>query len=122
MRISKHWRTGLAAVLLLVGCSLLASAALAQGPQQTYDLSWWTVDGGGGSSSGGNYALDGTAGQPDPGPLLGGGRDPQRFAEARRFYTLEGGFWGGGVSGVTVFYLYLPPARRSLRRAGVEVS
>jgi hypothetical protein len=68
MRISKHWRIGAVAALLLVGGALLAGAALAQGPQQAYDLSWWTVDGGGGSSSGGNYALAGTAGQPDPGP------------------------------------------------------
>jgi hypothetical protein len=77
---------------------LLAASALAQSPQQTYDLSWWTVDGGGGSSAAaGSYSLDGTAGQPDPGPVLSGGN-----------YNLEGGFWGGGVSGVTMFNIYLP--------------
>jgi hypothetical protein len=88
--------------LLLAITLLLTTIALAQGPDQTYDLSWWTVDGGGGSSSGGNYALDGTAGQPDPGPVLSGGG-----------YKLEGGFWGGGISGVTVFNTYLPLILRS---------
>jgi hypothetical protein len=102
MRVYKHgWRRALAALLLLGGF-LLAGAALAQGPEQTYDLSWWTVDGGGGSSSGGNYVLDGTAGQPDPGPTLGGGG-----------YHLEGGFWGGGLSGVTMFNIYLPLVTRN---------
>jgi hypothetical protein len=85
------------AILLLVGGLLLAGLTYAQEPQQTYDLSWWTVDGGGGSSGGGNYQLDGTAGQPDPGPSMSGGG-----------YHLEGGFWGGGLSGVGVFNIYLP--------------
>jgi hypothetical protein len=89
--------------LLLVGVLLLTSAALAQQPQQSYDLSWWTVDGGGGSSTaGGSYSLDGTAGQPDPGPILSGDG-----------YSIEGGFWGGGVSGVTMFNIYLPLLLRS---------
>ncbi len=81
---------------------LAVSAALAQGPEQTYDLSWWTVDGGGGSSGGGNYVLDGTAGQPDPGPVLSGGG-----------YNLEGGFWGGGLSGVSWYSIYLPLVSRN---------
>ena len=90
-------------VLVLVGGLLLASAALAQTPQQTYDLSWWTVDGGGGTSSAaGSYALDGTAGQPDPGPVLSGGN-----------YQLEGGFWGGGLSGVSWYSIYLPLVLRN---------
>jgi len=91
-------------VLLLTIALPLATVAvaLAQTPQQTYDLSWWTVDGGGGSSSGGNYVLDGTAGQPDPGPLLRGGS-----------YQLEGGFWGGGLSGVSWYSIYLPLVLRN---------
>ena len=102
MRGYKHgWISALAALLLLGGF-LLVGVALAQGPEQTYDLSWWTVDGGGGSSSGGNYVLDGTAGQPDPGPVLSGGG-----------YNLEGGFWGGGLSGVTTFNIYLPLVTRN---------
>ena len=101
-------RTGMVALrglglLLLVGGLLLAASALAQSPQQSYDLSWWTVDGGGGASSGSGYLLDGTAGQPDPGPVLSGGDGPPG-----RLYNLEGGFWGGGVSGVTIYEIYLP--------------
>jgi len=89
---------GILAALLLLGGSLLTGIALAQGPEQTYDLSWWTVDGGGGTSAAaGSYTLDGTAGQPDPGPVLSGGD-----------YNLEGGFWGGGVSGVSWYTIYLP--------------
>jgi len=68
------------------------SASLGTG----YDLTWSTVDGGGGVSSGEGYSLGGTAGQPDAGAMPGGD------------YTLVGGFWGGGVSGVTSRYVYLP--------------
>lgn len=88
-------------ILLLCGGLLLTSNASAL---QGYGLPWWTIDGGGGSSSGGDYGLDGTAGQPDPGPLLHGGD-----------YTLEGGFWGGEVSGTTLFDIYLPLALRADR-------
>jgi hypothetical protein len=86
-------------VLLAVSGLLLAGTlALARGPQQTYTLSWWTVDGGGGHGAAGNYVLDGTAGQPDPGPILIGGN-----------YRLEGGFWGGALSGqVQQYSIYLP--------------
>jgi hypothetical protein len=88
-------------LVLLTGSGMAATApgtALAQGPQQAYDLSWWTVDGGGGHSTARSYALDGTAGQPDPGPALVGGN-----------YHLEGGFWGGSLSGqVQQYSIYLP--------------
>ncbi|HOT91482.1 MAG TPA: PKD domain-containing protein [Anaerolineae bacterium] len=50
-----------------------------------YDLTWWTVDGGGGTLSGGGYALGGTIGQPEPGPVLTGGS-----------FALYSGFWAGG--------------------------
>jgi hypothetical protein len=100
MRIYR-WMGALSALLLLGG-ALLAGVVLAQSPEQTYDLSWWTVDGGGGTSAAaGNYTLDGTAGQPDPGPVLSG-----------EGYNLEGGFWGGGVSGVAMFNIYLPLVQR----------
>ncbi|MBL9168067.1 MAG: DUF642 domain-containing protein [Verrucomicrobiales bacterium] len=46
-----------------------------------YHLASWTVDGGGGNSAGGGFLLSGTVGQPDSGPLQGGG------------FRLEGGFW-----------------------------
>jgi len=103
MRTYIHWRMRALAALLLLGGALLAGVALAQGPDQTYDLTWWTVDGGGGTSTAaGSYTLDGTAGQPDPGPVLSGGN-----------YQLEGGFWGGRLSGVTIFNIYLPLVMRN---------
>ena len=90
-------------LLGLTGALLVSGIVRAQGPQQTYHLSWWTVDGGGGTSAAvGSYTLDGTAGQPDPGPLLRGGD-----------YQLEGGFWGGTLSGVSMHDLYLPLVLRS---------
>jgi hypothetical protein len=69
--------------------SILSTALRAR-----YDLSWWTVDGGGATSSGeghpaalpgADYTLGGTAGQPDAGLLVDG------------YYTVDGGFWGGGA-------------------------
>jgi hypothetical protein len=83
----------------MLGVVLLVAAAVSAGsPQQSYHLSWWTVDGGGGTSTAaGSYTLDGTAGQPDPGPILSGAG-----------YQLEGGFWGGALSGVATKNLYLP--------------
>jgi hypothetical protein len=50
--------------------------------QAQFSLDWWTVDGGGGASTGGVYAVSGTIGQPDAGPMSGGQ------------FTLVGGFWG----------------------------
>jgi hypothetical protein len=62
-----------------------------------YDLTWNTVDGGGYTfSSGAGYSLGGTAGQADAGRLSGGG------------YTLNGGFWRGGVVVGSIYKLYLP--------------
>jgi hypothetical protein len=87
----------LAGGLVLLGGPIDRDIVMAQIPLQTYDLSWWTVDGGGGSSTGTGYALEGTAGQPDPGPTLSGGS-----------YLLEGGFWGGGLSGVSWHHIHLP--------------
>ena len=49
---------------------------------QSYDISWFTIDGGGGTSTGGVYSVSGTIGQPDAGKLSGGS------------FTLDGGFWG----------------------------
>ena len=67
--------------LLFAGSGLLLTTALS-GFTQSYDLSWFTIDGGGGTSTGGNYSLTGTIGQPDAGTLSGGS------------YTIAGGFWG----------------------------
>lgn len=77
---------------------LLAGVALAQ-TGNGYDLTWWTVDGGGDAVNGGTYTLMGTAGQPEPGPVVTGGD-----------YALFSGFWPGG--GATApppdRYIYLP--------------
>ncbi|MBC7263071.1 MAG: hypothetical protein H5T64_01795 [Chloroflexi bacterium] len=76
--MSKHRLLGFAVAITIF--LTLASVALAD----TYDLSWWTVDGGGYTfSSGGPYLLGGTIGQPDAGRMSGGA------------YSLSGGFWIG---------------------------
>jgi hypothetical protein len=89
-------------LLLLTGMTLEQGVVQAHAPQQAYDLSWWTVDGGGGTSNGTGYLLDGTAGQPDPGPILRGGS-----------YHLAGGFWHGGAGGAARFRIYLPLVLRN---------
>jgi hypothetical protein len=99
----------LAAALLLAGCLLaggllaaVGGAVQAQAPQQSYDLSWWTVDGGGGTwSVGGTYVQGGTAGQPDAGLPTGG------------TFTLAGGFWGGGAVAAPLRAIFLPLVVRS---------
>ena len=90
--MNKRRAFALSAVLL---CGLLVAGA-AWASSASYDLSWWSVDGGGQTfSSGGGYTLGGTAGQPDPGLLAGGG------------FALGGGFWGGGAAAVK-YRIYLP--------------
>jgi hypothetical protein len=58
--------------ILLIAILLLVSIPAAQADPQAYDLSWWSIDSGGGQTSGGVYNLQGVAGQPDAGILLGG--------------------------------------------------
>jgi hypothetical protein len=81
--------------LLLVAVALAVAASTALARANGYSLSWWTVDGGGGtwSDAGGQYVLNGTAGQPDA--QVWGDDD----------YTLTGGFWGGGEA---QYRTYLP--------------
>src|SRR5262245_54265094 len=68
---------------LVAACATLALA-------QSYDLSWYTIDGGGAmNSSGGTFTLSGTIGQPDAGAPLTGGT-----------FTLTGGFWPAAAGGV----------------------
>ena len=84
-RLARSFRTGkrLALPLLMVG--LLVSSL--SGWAQSYNLSWFTIDGGGITfSSAGNFTLSGTIGQPDAGMLSGGN------------YELTGGFWGVAVA------------------------
>src|SRR2546426_401573 len=47
-----------------------------------YSIDWFTIDGGGGTSTGTVYAVSGTIGQPDAGPMMSGGS-----------FALTGGFW-----------------------------
>ncbi len=64
--------------ILWAGLSVGAVAAFAQ----SYDLSWYTIEGGGAMrSTGGSFELSGTIGQPDAGAMTGGA------------FELTGGFW-----------------------------
>ncbi len=89
--------------LTLLALFLVGGVALAQ-IGESYDLTWWTLDGGGDTVSGGAYSLTGSAGQPEPGPASSGGD-----------YTLFSGFWPGGgeapscteVTGVTLTLMTL---------------
>jgi hypothetical protein len=86
-------------LFLVVGCLLLSAGLTRAQSGGGYDLTWSSVDGGGAMwSTDGSYSLGGTAGQPDAGPLTGGG------------YTLVGGFWSGGLFGQ---WVYLPLVLRS---------
>jgi hypothetical protein len=90
--------------LMLIAMVILAAAASSvwaqgqpsNGPQATYELTWYTTDGGGGSRSGGAYTLDGSLGQTDAGNLSGGG------------YTLSGGFWSGSAAVTLDHFVFLP--------------
>jgi len=103
MRIKQSLLVTLAALLLLISGTLVQpSSATNAAPSATYDLSWWTVDGGGDRSAAGSYALEGTAGQSDVGPGMTG-----------ESYILEGGFWGGRLSGFSIYTIYLPLVLRN---------
>jgi hypothetical protein len=91
-------------VTLLLFLALLALAVTQTGTAgndvttsllNSFDLSWWTVDGGGATAvTGGAYSLGGTVGQADTAVLSGGN------------YNLAGGFWSG--AGETTYKIYLP--------------
>ena len=76
-----NMKTTLIKTTLLFGTVLLAAMSQS-GRAQPYSLDWLTIDGGGGTSTGGVYAVTGTIGQPDAGPLMVGGD-----------FTVRGGFW-----------------------------
>jgi uncharacterized membrane protein len=100
MKRKRHAMIDIAITSLLV-ILLLAAAGIAYARLAGYSLPWWTVDSGGGTSGGGNYNLSGTIGQPDAGALSGGN------------YQLEGGFWGGALSGGKSYQpVYLPMVRK----------
>ena len=64
-----------------LGLALIASN-MAQNGNAAYNLAPRTFSGGGGTSHGGSYAVSGSIGLPDAGPVLSGGA-----------YSLRGGFW-----------------------------
>jgi hypothetical protein len=92
-------RRGLTLVLLGAALALWLSSygVVAQSSGTGYTLDWWTVDGGGGRAGVSPYTLDGTVGQPDAGPTLGGDG-----------YELVGGFWSGGAAADWGYHIYLP--------------
>ena len=74
------------ALLLLVGIGTASAQRNSDPtfPQDSYELSWYSIDGGGATlSEGGSYSLGGSIGQADAGAMSGG------------TYVLNGGFWAG---------------------------
>jgi hypothetical protein len=70
--------------------SILIVVTTSIGLAQTFDLSWYTVDGGGAMfTAGGNLELSGTIGQPDAGGMTGG------------TLSLTGGFWSAAPAGAS---------------------
>ncbi len=66
----------------------VAVLTLSAATANSFEISWYTVDGGGAlQSTGGTYALSGSIGQPDAGRVTGGS------------YALTGGFWAVGGAG-----------------------
>lgn len=90
--MTRKWQV----TLLISALCLLLAANSALAAMQALDSTWFTVDSGAGQSSGGQYSLQGSAGQPDAGHLAGGD------------YTLAGGFWSGAGSAPASEKLYLP--------------
>lgn len=79
-KTTRKERIVLLALLVVAG---MVSGGLAG---ELLEISWWSADSGGTQGmSGGGYTLNGSAGQPDAGKLLGGP------------FTLNGGFWKSPV-------------------------
>ena len=88
----------MALLLISIGTAHAQPARDPAAPQDTYDLSWYTIDSGGATeSTGGSFSLSGSVAQPDAGALSGG------------TYTLNGGFWGGAA---VSYRAYLPVVLR----------
>jgi hypothetical protein len=94
----------LAGLLVVLGVALgsepypARASRLAEKAENTYQLTWWTVDSGGGSlsSPSGTYTLNGTTGQPEAGLL------------STTWYSLVGGFWNGPAAAANWWTLFLP--------------
>ncbi len=83
-------------ILLLACLGLLLAAGEVLSAPGVLTLPAWTVDSGGGRSQGGSFALSGSIGQPDAGPLQGGN------------YRLYGGLWSIDPGKGLLYKLYLP--------------
>jgi hypothetical protein len=92
----QKYKQTLPAMLLVAGVLLLSFSIVLAQPNNSYDLTWWTVDGGGDTATGGGFTLSGTIGQPEPGPVSTGGG-----------FTLTSGFWPGGISSFSDLFLPL---------------
>ncbi|HNO77194.1 MAG TPA: hypothetical protein PKN33_03960 [Phycisphaerae bacterium] len=73
---------------VLAVAGLLVSGAFVSAGE--LDLRWRTVDSGGGYSAGGEFEIEGTAGQPDAGAMTGGS------------FALAGGFWSAATQNVAI--------------------
>jgi len=97
MNKGPHGWAVVAAVVILALAGSAGLAAAAADPQ----LDWWVVAGGGGSASGGDYQVEGAAGQAAAGLMTGGA------------YELGSGFWGGGALTRAAYGIHLPVIIRS---------
>jgi len=69
----------------MFGLTLTAAVLSLTAVGQSFDLSWFTMDGGGDRSSGGGFELTGTVGQSDASAVAMTGGN----------FDLTGGFWAG---------------------------
>ena len=88
-------------VLLGILILLLITAGGVYAAVNGFALDWWTVDGGGGTSEERDFAVSGTIGQSDAGPLMSGGD-----------YAVTGGFWVGAITPTNPNVVYLPMVNR----------
>ena len=70
-----------------IACLVIICLFAPTGFADEFDLSWHTIDGGGGFAAAGDFELEGTIGQSDPGIMSGGN------------FELAGGFWPGVATG-----------------------
>lgn len=92
----RHWKASLLFLGLMVLLAATASAMSGTG----WRIDWFTVDAGGGLAAGGDFTLQGTAGQADAGQLTGGS------------YIVDGGFWPAPAG--SHYLIYLPMIDRGL--------
>jgi hypothetical protein len=87
-----HKRTTLIIIIGIVTLFIAGTALALSNP----DVDWWVISGGGGSSSGDVITVSDTIGQPVVGSSSGGD------------FSLEAGYWVGGIDTPTETYVFLP--------------